>query len=100
MTASKDEITGALSLATPAVTTRHKSRRVGPAHTADGQPSSADHALERLVCGRCGGEIAVGEIFLRRAVSLTAWHGRGLTQAPVCAQCRPLTVIEGRRQDG
>jgi hypothetical protein len=100
MTAFRGEMTAAFSPAIRAGATRHKSRRVGPARDGDGQPTTAYRALEGLMCGRCGGDIAVGELVVRRAVSLMARHGRGLTQAPVCARCRPLTVIEGRQQDG
>jgi len=79
---------------------RHKSSRVGPARSANGQPTTAYRALEPLSCGRCGAEIAVGALFIRRAVSLIARHGRGLTQAPVCAQCCPLVVTSGGQEDG
>ncbi len=60
----------------------------------------AYQALERLSCGRCGGGIAAGDRFLRRAISLTAGHGLGLTQAPVCTRCCPLTVTDGGQEDG
>jgi len=77
-----------------------KSSRVGPARDADGQPTIAYRALERLSCGRCGAETAVGALFLRRAVSLTSGHGPGLTQAPICARCCPLTITGGEQDDG
>ncbi len=79
---------------------KSKSRRVGPARDADGQPTMAYQALERLSCGRCGGEIAVGGLFLRRTVSFTTSRGLGSTQAPVCARCCPLTVTGGGQEDG
>ena len=101
MVAFRGELTTAFSPGTrPGGAHRHsKSSRVGLACTTDGQPTMAYRALERLSCGRCGGEIAVGDLFHRRAISLTARHGRGLTQAPVCARCSPLTVTSGGRQD-
>ncbi len=100
MAAFRDEMTTAFGTGTRSSGARHKSSRVGPARYADGQPTTAYRALEWLSCGRCGEEIAAGALFVRRAVSLIARHGRGLTQAPVCARCCPLTVTGGGQQDG
>ncbi len=102
MAAFRGDMTTAFGPGTRSSGVRHhsKSSRVGPARDADGQPTTAYRALERLACGRCGEEIAVGALFLRRAVSLTPSHGLGLTQAPVCARCSPLTVIGGEQEDG
>ncbi len=101
MAAFRGEMTTAFGPDIRSSGARHhsKSSRVGPARDADGQPTTAYRALERLACGRCGAEIAAGELFLRRAVSLTPSHGLGLTQAPVCACCSPLTVIGGGQED-
>ncbi len=100
MAAFRNAMTPAFGPGTRSSGPRRKSNRVGPARSANGQPTTAYRALERLSCGRCGGEIAVGALFLRRAVSLTLGHGQGLTQAPICARCCPLTVISGGQQDG
>ncbi len=96
MAAFRDEMTSVFGSGKRPSGARHKSSRVGPARDADGQPTMAYRALEGLTCGQCGKEILAGELFVRRAVSLIARHGRGLTQAPVCATCRPLT----RMSDG
>ncbi len=102
MAACRGDMTTAFGPCTRSSGTRHhsKSSRVGPARDADGQSTTAYRALERLSCGRCGAEIVVGALFLRRAVSLTAGHGPGLTQAPICARCCPLTVTGGGQDDG
>ena len=102
MAAFRSDMITAFGPGTHARGTHHKSKstRVGPAHAADGQLTTAYRALERLSCGWCGGEIAVGELFLRRTVSFTTGHGLGSTQAPVCARCCPLTVTGGGQEDG
>jgi len=100
MAAFRGDMTPAFGPGTRSSGPRRKSNRVGPARYADGQPTTAYRALERLACGRCGEEIAVGALFLRRAVSLTLGHGQGLTQAPICARCCPLTVTGGEQEDG
>jgi len=100
MAAFRGEMTTAFSPGRRSSGARPQSRRVGPAHDADGRPTMAYQALERLSCGRCGGGIAAGDLFLRRAISLTAGYGVGLTQAPVCARCCPLTVTDGGQEDG
>jgi hypothetical protein len=102
MAAFRGDMTPAFGPGTRSSGARHhsKSSRVGPARDADGQPTTAYRALERLACGPCGGEIAVGALFLRRTVAITRGHGLGSTQAPVCARCSPLTVIGGEQEDG
>ncbi|MCA1599784.1 MAG: hypothetical protein LC769_12375 [Chloroflexi bacterium] len=100
MASFRGEMMTAFGQGTRSAAARYKSRRVGPAHNAAGHPTTAYRVLEGLTCGRCGGEIVAGALFLRRALSLTSGHGRGLTQAPLCAHCGPLTTTEGGPQDG
>ncbi len=100
MAAFRGEMTTAFSPGRRSSGARHQSRRVGPAHDADGGPTMAYQALERLSCGRCGGGIAAGDLSLRRTLLFTAGHGLGLTQAPVCVRCCPLMVTDGGQDDG
>ncbi len=102
MAAFRDKMTTTFGPGTHSPRERHnsKSRRVGPACTADGQPTTAYRALGQLPCGQCGGEIMAGEVFLRRTVSFTEGYGRGLTQIPVCARCHPFTVRDRGQRDG
>ncbi len=69
----------------------HKSRVVGPARRPDGQSTTAYRALVRGVCGACGAEIAVGDLFSRHARSGRGL-GLGLTRVPLCTTCLPLRL--------
>ncbi len=76
-----------------------KSRIVGPARQSDGTTTTAYQAVESLVCGQCGADIAPDALFSRHGRPRVGARGggyyqSGLTQVPVCIACRPLRVEE------
>lgn len=76
-----------------------RSRLMGPARLDDGGTTTAYRALVEHTCGQCGRPIAPGALFSRRAVRSLSASLSPLTQAPVCAACRPL-YLDGAQEGG
>jgi hypothetical protein len=64
---------------------------IGQALFGDGAKGTAYRALRPLVCARCGGLVAAGEMFTRDGAS-----GQGLRLWPRCQACVPFALDAGK----